>query len=778
MKLTRWYSSDSNSIKRRPAQSLSRRLLLEKLEDRCNPATFTLTSTNTAEFLAAIADASTNSEADIIDFEFGVTGTIVLNSALTIDTDITIRGGSQVTLSGDTNSSGSADDGDTQLFIVADGGTLTLEYLAMTNGYSATNGGAITVESGGLLQLLGSSITESYAGMNGGAIYVDGGSLWAQSTVFDSNQALQSGGAVASTNSGRVEFHESEFIYNFAVNGDGGALHGDGAGAAYIDTTRFSSNYAQNGGGVYYAGNIFDLSYSLFDNNTAAVQGGALYLGSINDVANIYNTTLSGNNASTGAALLTETDLILTNATIVFNNSDTGLTISGTADVILNNTLMANPLATGEISGIVNLAASHNNLIQDATTAGGLSDGQLGNIVGVTDLGNVIDASLADNGGATLTHALLPGSIAINAGDIDSLLEWMDYDQRGYGFNRLSSGHQVDIGAFEFQALVNPEVLITLLSGEPIVDTFQVLISSDDPTATLPGDPLPFIHVPNGFQILDVAINGQIITLTLAPPHPMTGTTTIEIDNGLYVSSEGLDSDGTSLSFRVDIPDTPAPPVNVPPTNATFVTKMYRELLRREPDPQGLATWLTALQRGQSRSQIIEQVTRSREYYRVIVTDMYEGVLEREPDAQGLEHWVDKLAAGTPVEDLYIAFLSSDEYFRRIANGNNAVFVESVYQWMLQRDADSVGRQHWLDRLNGGESRSQVVGAIMNGPEFTRLFVLNAYEGILDRQADKAGEQSWFNQLRNDDDFGFLQLAESFFASEEFFQKSGLNFSS
>jgi hypothetical protein len=65
--------------------------------------------------------------------------------------------------------------------------------------------------------------------------------------------------------------------------------------------------------------------------------------------------------------------------------------------------------------------------------------------------------SLTNNGGHTLTVALLAGSPAIDAGD-DSLANTVATDQRGYP--RLSGGH-VDVGAFEVQVATtyNPPVL-------------------------------------------------------------------------------------------------------------------------------------------------------------------------------------------------------------------------------------------------------------------------------------------------------------------------------
>jgi hypothetical protein len=54
---------------------------------------------------------------------------------------------------------------------------------------------------------------------------------------------------------------------------------------------------------------------------------------------------------------------------------------------------------------------------------------------------------LDDNGGPTLTHALLSGSPAIDAGNNAYATDW---DQRGPGFPRIVNGI-IDIGAFEYQ---------------------------------------------------------------------------------------------------------------------------------------------------------------------------------------------------------------------------------------------------------------------------------------------------------------------------------------
>ena len=61
---------------------------------------------------------------------------------------------------------------------------------------------------------------------------------------------------------------------------------------------------------------------------------------------------------------------------------------------------------------------------------------------------------LQDNGGPTLTHALLPGSPAIDAGD-PNFTPPPYYDQRGPGFVRVFNG-RIDVGSFEVQPTPTP----------------------------------------------------------------------------------------------------------------------------------------------------------------------------------------------------------------------------------------------------------------------------------------------------------------------------------
>ena len=81
------------------------------------------------------------------------------------------------------------------------------------------------------------------------------------------------------------------------------------------------------------------------------------------------------------------------------------------------------------------------------------SDGNLiGSAAGAGTINPAL-GTLADNGGPTMTHALLDGSPAIDAGDgalaVDSDGVPIAFDQRGAPFTRFNG--EIDMGAYEAQ---------------------------------------------------------------------------------------------------------------------------------------------------------------------------------------------------------------------------------------------------------------------------------------------------------------------------------------
>jgi hypothetical protein len=156
---------------------------------------------------------------------------------------------------------------------------------------------------------------------------------------------------------------------------------------------------------------------------------------------------------------------------------------------VLHNTLIAGNFngATGttrdDVYGNLDPSGDY-NLIGDSTGMTGLSNGVNGNQVGSASA--PIDPMLGllqDNGGPTLTRALLPGSPAIDAGNNAYATDW---DQRGAPFRRIVNG-TIDIGAFEVQAHTHgPPTRQPLPDPVPV----QALGTPGRPLLGQPPDPL------------------------------------------------------------------------------------------------------------------------------------------------------------------------------------------------------------------------------------------------------------------------------------------------
>jgi hypothetical protein len=181
-----------------------------------------------------------------------------------------------------------------------------------------------------------------------------------------------------------------------------------------------------------------------------------------------------------GGGILNRTNasMVLTNSTISGNHGRReggGIREETGANLIVRNTVIAgntsaSPTGEADVSGAV--TSEGTNLIGNTT-------GNSGWIVG--DLLNVdpMLGPLGSNGGPTLTHALLPGSPAINAGNnalaVDPLTMLpLTQDQRGRDRIAGGKGATVDIGAFEASYSSSPVTVsgrITTYSGHGIERT-------------------------------------------------------------------------------------------------------------------------------------------------------------------------------------------------------------------------------------------------------------------------------------------------------------------
>ena len=203
----------------------------------------------------------------------------------------------------------------------------------------------------------------------------------------------------------------------------------DAGATATISDLTITGGLADYGGGILNQGGL-SVANSTISDNSANVHGGGI---ANEGTLLVVNSTISGNSANTsGGGVFNDGELSVVNSTIVENTADADDVAGGGGGGVDSfdgsSTTLHNTIVAGNVAGTIGRAAndlvgtvgedhSYNNLIGDASTAGGLAHGVNGNIVGVEDLSWL--APLGDYGGPTQTHALSPGSAAIDAGDPD-----------------------------------------------------------------------------------------------------------------------------------------------------------------------------------------------------------------------------------------------------------------------------------------------------------------------------------------------------------------------
>jgi hypothetical protein len=175
------------------------------------------------------------------------------------------------------------------------------------------------------------------------------------------------------------------------------------------------------------------------------------------------NSTVSGNSAAVGGGIYSEDDFAaqakvhLVSTTIAYNTatqSGGGIGLSGSdaedegAWLDMVNSIVAQngaPTAPDIAPGFHGHVSAGHSLIADGTGSGLANEG--GNLVGhVPPYTAPIDPLLGllnQNGGPTATHALLPGSSAIDAGTSEGCPAT---DQRGV---TRPHGEACDMGSFE-----------------------------------------------------------------------------------------------------------------------------------------------------------------------------------------------------------------------------------------------------------------------------------------------------------------------------------------
>jgi hypothetical protein len=383
---------------------------LETLERRDVPSTLTVTNNHDGGGGSLRAEIAAAQSGDTIVFDPRVDGKVITltKGVLDLNKNLTIQGpgAGQLMVNGDHKSVVFQVEAQVALsgLTIAGGGTIA------TQGGGIENSGTLTVSDCNITQNVASDITSNVPS-GGGGIY-NSGTLTLNDCTLSANTAGYGGG-----------------IYN-----SGGTLTASGC-------TLYDNQAGFNGGGVYTSHGTANLTNCTLSNNVAfgstadsSIGGGGGIFVALRSTANLTNCTLSLNAAKYGDG----------GGIYVWRGLFGGI-LNLTNTIVAGNTTFFREPDGPDIYGAV--ATADHSLVGDAAGSTGIVNGSSGNLVGGN--GNpVINADLGplqNNGGPTLTMALLAGSPAIGQADNSQAPAT---DQRGV--TRLDvAGETTDIGAFE-----------------------------------------------------------------------------------------------------------------------------------------------------------------------------------------------------------------------------------------------------------------------------------------------------------------------------------------
>jgi uncharacterized delta-60 repeat protein len=182
--------------------------------------------------------------------------------------------------------------------------------------------------------------------------------------------------------------------------------------------------------------------------------------------------------------------------------------------------------------------------------------------------------------------------------------------------------------------------------------------------------------------------------------------------------------------------------------NQLFVAQAYRDLLQREADVTGIATFVSFLDAGGTRQQVALQLESSQEYRTLVVQRLYNQYLKRSADQTGLATFVAQLAAGATVEQVSAALVGSAEYFQTRGGGTNSGFLTALYKDALNRTIDDAGKAGFNQMLANGVSRTDLAAALFSSNEYLQDLVQGFYLSFLRRPGDSAGVAMFVNLLQ------------------------------
>ena len=222
----------------------------------------------------------------------------------------------------------------------------------------------------------------------------------------------------------------------------------------------------------------------------------------------------------------------------------------------------------------------------------------------------------------------------------------------------------------------------------------------------------------------------------------------------------------------------------------SFLTFLYKDILGREADIEGIYFWQNALyEQNQTALQVARYFFTSKELKEQNLSNqeyikrVYETLLQREPDKEGFSYWLDMLEnKKIPRLQLFYRFAFSKE-FEKLTLSHEILpfdrkdlmiaFLERFYNLILMRDSDLFGLNYWYEMLKSKKKTPiDIAKDFFYSKEFLNRklsdeeFVKIAYRTLLNREPEDEGYYFWVDKLKRG--YSRDKLLDDFLDSKEF----------
>jgi cyclophilin family peptidyl-prolyl cis-trans isomerase len=358
--------------------------------------------------------------------------------------------------------------------------------------------------------------------------------------------------------------------------------------------------------------------------------------------------------------------------------------------------------------------------------------------------------------GITLTTS--PQTITVTAGEVTS------------GVDIGESGTATGTASISGTVFDDLDLSGQFVSGDPGLAGRTVFLNVDGSGTADGTNPQSTTDANGNFSFTDLAASDYGVMEVIPADNGVTLTTTVQtvtLADGQNVSGVDIGDAVTSTILPLSVSLT-APAASSDP-NTAYINALYQTILGHAPDATGLAYWQGQLSSGASLASVVQGIWNSTEHRTEEVVDFYHEFLGRDPDTQGEDFWVNAFNSWGTEELEVVGFLTSTPEFQSL-NSGDTIFVDAIYNDVLQRSADSAGESTWVNDLASGATPLQVAMSFVYGREAATALVDGFYSDFLHRAPDTASLSTWVDDLAGES-MTAEQLTVQILSSDEYFNR-------